>query len=524
MASQEGPSKEQKYDRQLRLWQAHGQRALENANILVVNACATATETLKNLVLPGIGSFTILDDKVADGADVGNNFFLDHTAIGQSRGKYATELLRELNPDVDGFHVDESPSRVIASEPSFFDKFTLVIATQLSEADVKALAAICWERGIPFLHVRSYGFVGYLRLAVKEHAIVETHPESILDLRLDCPFKELTEYADSFNLSTLENTDFAHVPYVVILLQALQAWRASNGKLPSTTPERNAFKAMVKSMERPGVEDENFQEAMKSVFRACSATVIPGNVASILNEAKAMTITPETSSFWILACATAEFAESEKSLPLAGVVPDMKSDTESFVKLQTIYRDRSHQDAARVHAIAASLAAASGATAPSMDETARFCKNARLLKVIRTSSIESELSEPCPKASEIGQMAQDLDSCIPFYLLLRGVDAFYAEHMRYPGYHLEEVETDIGLLKKSCAGVLTRMGLAVSTLTDDLIHETVRAGASELHTMASFMGGVCSQEVIKLITSQYVPLNNTFLYNGIKSVGGSFDL
>lgn len=51
-----GPSeKERKYDRQLRLWAASGQAALESANILLVNSgCGTVgVETLKNLVLPG---------------------------------------------------------------------------------------------------------------------------------------------------------------------------------------------------------------------------------------------------------------------------------------------------------------------------------------------------------------------------------------------------------------------------------------------------------------------------------------
>jgi amyloid beta precursor protein binding protein 1 len=53
-----GPSaKEKKYDRQLRLWAASGQAALEDAHLLLVNAGSgvTGIETLKNLVLPGIG-------------------------------------------------------------------------------------------------------------------------------------------------------------------------------------------------------------------------------------------------------------------------------------------------------------------------------------------------------------------------------------------------------------------------------------------------------------------------------------
>lgn len=55
--SQGGPTdKERKYDRQLRLWAASGQAALESSNILLVNSGpgTVGVETLKNLVLPGI--------------------------------------------------------------------------------------------------------------------------------------------------------------------------------------------------------------------------------------------------------------------------------------------------------------------------------------------------------------------------------------------------------------------------------------------------------------------------------------
>lgn len=51
-----GPSdKEKKYDRQLRLWAASGQSALENCSLLLLNSGpgTVGVETLKNLVLPG---------------------------------------------------------------------------------------------------------------------------------------------------------------------------------------------------------------------------------------------------------------------------------------------------------------------------------------------------------------------------------------------------------------------------------------------------------------------------------------
>jgi amyloid beta precursor protein binding protein 1 len=51
-----------------------------------------------------------------------------------------------------------------------------------------------------------------------------------------------------------------------------------------------------------------------------------------------------------------------------------------------------------------------------------------------------------------------------------------------------------------------------------------RYGASELHAIAAFVGGVAAQEAVKLITHQYLPLNNTFVYNGIAGVGGVFQV
>lgn len=100
-----GPSdKEKKYDRQLRLWGSHGQQALEDAHILLINSGSgtVGVETLKNLVLPSIGKFTIYDSSVVTEADLGVNFFLDEETLGKSRAESCVKLLVELNPDVKG--------------------------------------------------------------------------------------------------------------------------------------------------------------------------------------------------------------------------------------------------------------------------------------------------------------------------------------------------------------------------------------------------------------------------------------
>ncbi|CAG0879919.1 unnamed protein product [Darwinula stevensoni] len=57
---------------------------------------------------------------------------------------------------------------------------------------------------------------------------------------------------------------------------------------------------------------------------------------------------------------------------------------------------------------------------------------------------------------------------------------------------------------------------------DDLIQEMVRYGGSELHTVAAFVGGCAAHESIKLLTCQYVPLDNTLIYNGLTGSCATF--
>ena len=70
-------------------------------------------EALKNLVLPGIGKFTIVDEKKVEERDLGNNFFVNEEGLNQSRAKNVCELLVEMNPDVEGKFIDQNPLEFI---------------------------------------------------------------------------------------------------------------------------------------------------------------------------------------------------------------------------------------------------------------------------------------------------------------------------------------------------------------------------------------------------------------------------
>ena len=217
-----------KYDRQLRLWGSNGQRALMTSHILLINSFAVGTETLKNLVLPGLGSFTILDDKLTTSSDINNNFFTPH--IGSLRGQSAMEYLSEMNPDVKGFFLNsnleielEIGSHFLSLliflsfllltylflslpflfhifflflDPNFFKRFSLVILANPTPNISQIASKSCWELSVPLILVRSFGFIGTYRFQIRGiHGIVESKPEAELpDLRINAPFPDLEVY------------------------------------------------------------------------------------------------------------------------------------------------------------------------------------------------------------------------------------------------------------------------------------------------------------------------------------------
>jgi len=64
MAQELGQTQQKRYDRQIRLWGEEGQIALGATSICLLNATATGTETLKNLVLPGNNNDGVDDDNI----------------------------------------------------------------------------------------------------------------------------------------------------------------------------------------------------------------------------------------------------------------------------------------------------------------------------------------------------------------------------------------------------------------------------------------------------------------------------
>nr|VDD59497.1 unnamed protein product [Brassica oleracea] len=460
-----------KYDRQLRIWGELGQAALEEASICLLNCAPTGSEALKNLVLGGVGSFTVVDGSKIELGDLGNNFMVDdERSVGQSKAKSVCAFLQELNDSVRATFIEENPDTLISTNPFFFSQFTLVIATQLVEDSMVKLDRICREANVKLDFARSCGLSGFVRVSVKEHTVIDSKPDHFLDdLRLNNPWPELKSFVVTVDLNVSDPVAHKHIPYVVILVKITDEWAQSHsGNLPSTREEKKQFKDLVKS-KMISMDEDNYKEAIEAAFKVFAPRGISSDIQQICNDTCAES-SSNSSDFWVMVAALKEFVsnEGDGEAPLEGSIPDMTSSTEKSVR---------------------DLSSISKPTIKS------FCKNARKLKVCRYRMVED-------------------DGAMGFYVL-RAVDRFTANYNKFPGQFDGRMDEDISRLKTTALSLLTDLGCNGSVLPDDLINEMCRFGASELHVVAAFLGGIASQEVIKLVTKQFVPMLGTYIFNGI---------
>ncbi|XP_038703885.1 NEDD8-activating enzyme E1 regulatory subunit AXR1-like [Tripterygium wilfordii] len=508
-----------KYDRQLRIWGDQGQAALEKASICLLNCGPTGSETLKNLVLGGVGSITVVDGSKVEVGDLGNNFMVDESSVGQSKAEYVCSFLQELNDAVKAKFIEEYPQALIETNPAFFSQFTLVVATQLVEDSMVKLDKICREANVMLIFARSYGLTGLVRISLKEHTVIESKPDHFLDdLRLNNPWPELRRFAETIDLNVSDPVAHKHTPYVVILVKMADEWAKSHGgNHPSTREEKKEFKELLKSR-MIAMDEDNYKEAIDASFKVFAPRGVNQDLQQIIND-NSGEVNASSSDFWVMVAALKEFITNEGGgePPLEGSIPDMTSSTELYVNLQKIYQAKAEADFRAMEQRVKTIMKKIGRDPDSISKATikSFCKNARKLKVCRYRPLEEEFNNPSLPELQKYLTDEDFSVAVGFYILLRAVDRFAANCNSFPGQFEGTLDEDISRLKTTAIGLLSDLGCNGSTLTEDLINEMCRFGASELHAVAAFIGGIASQEVIKLITKQFVSMSGTFIFNGI---------
>ncbi|KAI1814671.1 hypothetical protein GGS20DRAFT_585269 [Poronia punctata] len=518
----QGPTeKEKKYDRQLRLWAASGQAALESANILLLNSGAgtVGVEALKNLVLPGIGRFTIADDAVVREADLGINFFLDEGSLGRSRAESATKLLLELNPEVRGDWFPKSEEKLdlekilVSSSP-----FTLIMYTNpIRQEDLATINAHASRHRIPVVSVHSAGFYSYFQFRLPgTFPIVDTHPEvdKTTDLRLLNPWPELSAFAKDMtqDIDKLDDLEHGHLPYVVLLLHFLEQWRDSHeGKNPLSFKEKSEFAKLVEGSARTNNSEggeENFQEAVAAINKNIKVHELEDGLKEVFNHEVPSEIERQ-SSFWIIARAINLFYQKHGCLPLPGSLPDMKAKSNVYVKLQRLYKEKARKDAQEV---LASVRASVGGKGVDPSEVDLFCKNARFVKLINAKPRGSHLSQifDDERASDEEAEAMKIQTDGAFSLPLSNFFIYLA--LKATSHNPAATAAEI---VKSVTEAVSQA--AEYERMHQIAEEVARAGGGELHNISALTGGMVAQEVIKIITKQYIPIDDTCIFDGISS-------
>ena len=265
-----------KYDRQTRLW-GEGQILICASKLLCLNSDSLSSEILKNLILSGVGEVTIIDTAKITQDDIKTNFFVDADDIGKSRGEIILKNLLELNPDVKGNYIEKTAKEFLDDEKNDINIYDLIIAANLKKEEDNKLNELAKKKGTKVVIVKNNGLFGYLRIFENYHGnmCLRLMDNPVADYRLSCPWKELVEYADSFDLEKMQIIDHKNVPYFVILLKALSIYRKNKNDPkanPKTKDEKNEFKKIVEGyklhikIEDDKGENENIEEALGKLY------------------------------------------------------------------------------------------------------------------------------------------------------------------------------------------------------------------------------------------------------------------
>eukprot|EP01083_Nonionella_stella_P124561 376212_1 len=531
-----------KYDRQMRLWGAHGQQLLEEGKICMLGSNVAASETLKNCVLPAVGIFTIIDDADVTISDLGNNFFVTQDDVGKKRAQVVSEWLLEMNPDVSGSAVIKNYVDIIQNDLDYFKQFNIVLATQLYGESHRKLAKFCWDNAIPYMNIKINGFLACLRVQFPELTIMESHPTNDRTDLFIYPeqlkiFPELKQFCDSFNIDTEDVTEHAHLPCVAILAQFTQRFLAKNeNKLPSTFKEQTEFKDQISAMGN----DENYFDAVHWASQCYLPPRIDREVKAVLDDPKAETLTKDSSVFWILVRGLKDFMQNEGGgfMPCSTNIPDLTMDSKSYVQLKSIYKARAQRDYELIKGYVAKRLEEVKKDKASISEELmdRFVRNVRSLKVVRTRSVEAEYTTP--NTEEYDELYMDMsmfeektDEEQPFqplmvnwYWAFRSLDVFYDANKRMPGDVKENIENDIKQLVEIQSKLYADNKLGDKEIVKECLEEMTRFGACEMHNVGAFVGGVASQGIMKILLRQFYSFNHTYVFNGIHCDGKVLNL
>ncbi|KAH7103459.1 hypothetical protein BKA62DRAFT_62194 [Auriculariales sp. MPI-PUGE-AT-0066] len=229
------------YDRQIRLWGLEAQQRMRNAAILVIGLKGVATETIKNIVLAGIGRLVVLDPENLTGEDLGAGFFFRDDEVGQKRVDAAKPRIQSLNPLVQVDVIsDQWELKDDEKLESLVRQVDLVILTDASQSTISRVNDISRRNSKPFYCGGTYGLTGYIFVDLLRHEYVATEkpkPGSTEPPKTIRTSIEYNSFGDAlaYNWSSLKRKVQRDAqPALIFTICALWEYEKLYGRLPDS--------------------------------------------------------------------------------------------------------------------------------------------------------------------------------------------------------------------------------------------------------------------------------------------------
>ncbi|ODV58917.1 Ula1p ASCRUDRAFT_77632 [Ascoidea rubescens DSM 1968] len=366
------------------------------------------------------------------------------------------------------------------------------------------------------------------------------------------------------------------IPYVVLLIKFYGDYlKIKNNKIENSLIERKKFKKFVresidriylKIFENNGndyLEFENFNECINKSNQALISSEVSEDIQEIIDSIPSeianrtnnnnnnnnnnngdddMTIKENVINenninnkdynelFWKLVLTLKSFVKNnirkndgKRLLPLSGILPDMESNSVNYIKLKGIYYDKFKSDKEEFINEFKKLFPSDYDSSNKIDINnmiEKFCKNCNYLVVQRNgkNSLSTKINE------------QILKTCLGESVNSKGINFgnYYIALIIFFEYLSHKMDRDIGGDGAQCRRTLKLEEIVRQIKWEEydyagneeiinILKELVRSENNEIHNISSLMGGIGSQEVIKLITKQYTPIDNTMIFDGLTS-------
>lgn len=144
------------YSRQLYVLGHEAMRRMANSSVLISGIGGLGVEIAKNVILAGVKSVTLHDQKECTLGDLSSQFYLTEQTLGKNRAEASCDHLSELNQYV--------PTTAYTGDldEECLQKFRVVVITDINEAEQKRIAAITRKYNIALIIAVTRGLFGQI--------------------------------------------------------------------------------------------------------------------------------------------------------------------------------------------------------------------------------------------------------------------------------------------------------------------------------------------------------------------------